>query len=80
MQRLLGFVKQTFERKGMALNMARGKTSIVAHFTVVLGLLRRGFVYRPFSMAVSGCAPVMMIQTQTFGSTTYLPTSTWVLS
>ena len=33
MQRLLGFVKQTFERKGMALNMARGKTSIVAHFT-----------------------------------------------
>ena len=33
MQRLLRFVKQTFERKGMALNMARGKTSIVAHFT-----------------------------------------------
>ena len=27
MQRLLGFVKQTFERKGLALNMARGKTS-----------------------------------------------------
>ena len=32
-QCLLGFVKQTFARKGMSLNMTRGKTSVVAHFT-----------------------------------------------
>ena len=32
-QRLLQFVTQTFNRKGMSLNMARGKTSVVAHFT-----------------------------------------------
>ena len=31
-QNLLRFVRQTFARKGMSLNMARGKTSVVAHF------------------------------------------------
>ena len=29
---LLRFVQQTFNRKGMTLNMARGKTSVVAHY------------------------------------------------
>ena len=32
---LLRFVQQTFARKGMSLNMARGKTSVVAHFVGV---------------------------------------------
>ena len=31
-QKLLQFVQQTFNRKGMSLNMARGKTSVVASF------------------------------------------------